>query len=251
MKKYGMGVAVVATSMAALTACMPAGTAPVDYSDLELLQKEPPKQGASVAIVQTSMGDFSFELYEEQAPNTVAHFKQLVEEQFYDQTVIYSIEKDINIFLAGATDATGESGKLVTEDGAYLDPEISKDLWHFTGAVSAFGTEEGVFTTTVQADSRFFVTGFTEADAETVQQLNEYSYPEDVIDWYKQVGGQPIYTGQYTIFGQIFEGMDTVEDILAVASEDKSSLESISAPIEEIVIEKITLSTYQGDETAE
>lgn len=244
MRAWMKTMAVASIGVACLTSCIPAGTKPPDYSNLNLVQLEQPKPGAEVAVVDTTLGSFSFVLYEEYAPKTVAQFKQLVLEGFYTDNIIYSVDKEINVFMAGATDASGTTGKVTTEDGEGIDTETSKDLWHFTGAISAYGKEEGMFSTTVKSDSRFFAIGYSEPKTETIEQLESYNYPETVISTYKEVGGQPIYTGQFTVFGQIYEGMETVQSILDVAIEEKTEYENMKAPVEDILIKSIELSTY-------
>lgn len=248
MKTWIKTMAAASIGLACLTSCMPAGAKPVDYSNLHLVQLEEPADGAPVAVVETTLGNFSFVLYEEYAPNTVAQFKQLVEEGFYTDNVIYSVEQEINVFMAGALDASGAAGKTVSEDGKGVETETALDLWHFTGAISAFGKESGTFSSSVKSDSRFFAIGHSEPTSEMVEQLETYNFPEKVISTYKQVGGQPIYTGQYTVFGQIYEGMETVKSILSVAVEEKEEYENMKAPVEDILIKNITLSTYQAEE---
>ena len=49
-----------------------------------------PPEGEEIAVLETSMGAMAFELFPEDAPKTVAQFKDLVRNGFYDGTVSYT-----------------------------------------------------------------------------------------------------------------------------------------------------------------
>lgn len=249
MKKTAATIAMALALSAGLTACMPAGTSPSDAEEVTLIQFEEPEEGQTIAIVSTTMGDFSMMLFEEEAPLTTAQFITLVEEGYYDQKTIYCVNQSNHLIWAGATDETGQEGVVVDEEADPIEVEFSQNLWHFTGAVSAFGIEdEGLLSTTVEADSRFFIVGYTEPDADVVEAIEDYYYPDAVVEAYKEYGGQPTYTGEYTVFGHVYEGMEVVEEILLVTVMDEQEYEYIYQPVEDIVINSITLSTYSSTE---
>ncbi len=232
-----------------LTGCMPAGTQPP--GEVNLVQLQPPKEGQEMAIMTTNMGVIKFVLYEDYAPNTVAHFKKLVQEGFYNNNPIFSVQKEVSSMLAGATDDVGNEGKVVTEDGEKIKPETSKDVWHFSGAVSAIGDEEGIFAKTIMSDSRFFIVGNREADTEILEQLEENNYPEKVISAYKELGGMPVYTGRFTVFGQVVEGLDIVDDIINQETKKTDEGQDTGIPAEELIIESIELSAYSFDDSTD
>ena len=75
-----------------------------------------------------------------------------------------------------------------------------------------------------------------------VNDMEEYGYPMKVINAYKEHGGYPQYTGAYTVFGQVYEGLDVVDAL----SEMKTTGDY--KELADVVIEKIELSTYQATE---
>ncbi|MGI5958299.1 MAG: peptidylprolyl isomerase [Massiliimalia sp.] len=242
MRKVAKMFAVLTVGLFVLTGCMPAGTRPPSQ-DINLVQFETPADDQEMAVVETNYGTIKFVLYEEYAPETVKQFKQLVEEGFYENNPIYAVDHTATAMLAGATDSEGEEGKTTTKDGKGIKTETSSDLWHFPGAVSALGEETGI-TKSIRSDSRFFIIGNSSADAETLEQMEESNYPETVISAYKEHGGQPLYTGQYTIFGQVVEGLDVVDQIIQVPTQKDENGEDTFTPSEELVIYSITLTTY-------
>ncbi len=82
--------------------------------------------------------------------------------------------------------------------------------------------------------------GDVKATSELVTEMEKYDYPQKVIDAYKENGGLPQYTGTYTVFGQIVEGKDIVNQItkLAIDAETKK-------PVDDVKIIKIELSKYK------
>ena len=52
---------------------------------------EPPKDPLPQVLLKTSRGEILIELYEDDAPNTVANFISLVEKGFYDGTTFHRV----------------------------------------------------------------------------------------------------------------------------------------------------------------
>jgi cyclophilin family peptidyl-prolyl cis-trans isomerase len=59
--------------------------------------------------MKTNRGDITFELFEDEAPNTVANFVQLAEKKFYDGKAFHRIIKDFMI-QGGCPQGTGTGG---------------------------------------------------------------------------------------------------------------------------------------------
>jgi cyclophilin family peptidyl-prolyl cis-trans isomerase len=68
--------------------------------------------------------------------------------------------------------------------------------------------------------------------------MEQYDFPEDIIENYKQ-GGVPELDGQHTVFGQVFEGMDIVDKIAEVEVDDKAK------PLEDVVI--LSIEVQEGN----
>ena len=70
---------------------------------------------------------------------------------------------------------------------------------------------------------------------------------DEVKKLYEENGGNPSLDGAYsipgrghTVFGQVFEGMDVVDAIAAVQTDDNDK------PVEDVVVEKAEIQTYEG-----
>ncbi len=55
--------------------------------------------------------------------------------------------------------------------------------------------------------------------AETELSKNRFSFPENVREVYKTIGGTPHLDSNYTVFGEVIEGLDVVDSIAAVKTD--------------------------------
>jgi peptidylprolyl isomerase len=160
------------------------------------------------ARFETSMGNFMCELYQFQAPNTVANFVDLAEgnkikgKRFYDNTTFHRI---IDKFMIQGGDPTGTG---LGGPGYKINDEISRTLKHDREGRLAMANSGPN-----SAGSQFFVT------LAPVSQLD----------------------GRYTIFGQVIEGMDVVRSIGKVPVEIPKGGREKSHPIKPVILKKVTI----------
>ncbi len=220
--------------------CTPIENVKLEESDIELIQFEKPKDGQDIAIIETSLGDVTIALYPDKAPETVAHFKKLVESGFYDNKDVYT-HSYIEMMTMGFSEETTEKGEILTDNKKPVKTEASEDLWHFSGCVSVLGYTNSPFSRQRVSDSRFFILGDNKANPTTAQEMEEQGYPKKLIDAYKEHGGFLNYSGVYTVFGHVIDGMEIVNEISAIKNPDGET----NKPIQEVKINSIKLSVYK------
>ncbi|RLM97663.1 hypothetical protein BBO99_00004194 [Phytophthora kernoviae] len=101
-------------------------------------------------VFETSVGDFTVELYSEHAPKTCWNIAELARRGYYNNTIFHRIIKDFMI-QGGDPTGTGRGGESIY--GAKFDDEITKELKH-TGAGVLSMANSGPNTN----GSQFFIT---------------------------------------------------------------------------------------------
>jgi cyclophilin family peptidyl-prolyl cis-trans isomerase len=91
---------------------------------LLLTQAAPAPETREVAVLDTSLGTMVFQLFEKEAPKTVANFKALAREGFYDGKPFYRV-------VAGHVIQTGDGG----ESGRPTVPDEFNSHLHVAGAL--------------------------------------------------------------------------------------------------------------------
>src|SRR5438477_35099 len=77
------------------------------------------------ATIQTTEGPIVFELFDEDAPKTVANFQKLAAEGFYDGLAFHRIIKDFMI-QGGCPQGTGTGGPGYTFEDEFNDHKIAR-----------------------------------------------------------------------------------------------------------------------------
>ena len=188
-----------------------------------------------VVIEMENGKKIKIELYPEIAPITCANFEKLVKEGFYDGLIFHRVISGFMI-QGGDPEGTGMGGESLW--GGKFDGGTSPDLTHAAGAV-AYANSGG---TSTDGSQFYIVTGET-YDEDTLTSLTEYykiTLSDEAKEIYTTIGGTPWLDGSYTIFGQVFDGLDIVFDIQGV------STDSNDKPEKDVVIEKISVEKYDG-----
>lgn len=132
-----------------------------------------------VAQIETNLGSFSIELFEDKAPTTTKNFIDLAEKGFYDGVIFHRVIKDFMI-QGGDPDGTGRGGP-----GYNIPDEFHPELTHTgTGILSMANAGPNT------GGSQFFIT----------------------------LAPTPWLDGKHAVFGAVSEGMDVVEAIGTTAT---------------------------------
>jgi len=249
--------------LAAVTVCGMAGCGGdteqaqtnTDVDTKTILQAQMPEEGEEIAVITTSEGVVKMRFFPEEAPKAVENFKTLAKDGYYDGLTFHRV---INEFMVqtGDPEGTGRGGESCW--GEPFETEVSEKLHFYRGAVAMANAGPDtngsqffiVQQKTVMEDALKAIedaignneeeVGITLTDGNfyTLSQL----YPEEVMNYYREQGGSAhleyVFGNGYSIFGQVFEGMEAV-DAIAAAETDESD-----KPVQDITIESITFETY-------
>ena len=189
--------AVMLTFSLSLTSC--SNDAPYDRADSET---------NFVLIDVKGKGQIVVELYPNVAPITVANFKKLVSQNFYDGLIFHRVISGFMI-QGGDPEGTGMGGSPETITGEFLSNGIENNLAHERGVISMARTNDKN-----SASSQFFIMH------KAASHLN----------------------GEYAAFGKVVYGMDVVDAIAEVETNyfnDK--------PIKDVVMKEVYFVTPQED----
>lgn len=191
-------------------------------------QLNAPVSGDTVAIFKTNMGDIKVKLFPKEAPKTVENFITHAKEGYYNGLIFHRVIKDFMI-QGGDPTGTGMGGKSIW--GSSFEDEFDPALHNLRGALSMANAGPNT------NGSQFFIVQASSVPANMLGQMKQMSdsFPSDIVDAYEEIGGTPWLDFRHTVFGQVFEGMETVDAIAAVktAAQDK--------PAEDVIIETIEI----------
>lgn len=145
------------------------------------------------AVIETSMGNITVELFPDRAPNHVRQFLRLAESGVYQGTAFHRVAKGFVIqggYLPSRREPLDERQQSFVR---MLQPEFNATP-HEKGILSMARGDDPA-----SATSSFFVV----------------------------LGRQPGLDKQYTVFGRVVEGLDVVDKIEAVAVNGETPLERI------------------------
>jgi peptidyl-prolyl cis-trans isomerase B (cyclophilin B) len=169
----------------------------------------PPRTGEKpVVVVETSMGSFKIELFQDDAPITVKNFLDYVDDKFFDGTIFHRVIEDFMIQGGGFEPGMREK----QERRPAIKNESTNGLSNRRGTVAMARTNQPH-----SARAQFFV---------NVSDKNTFLDRANARDG---VG--------YTVFGRVIDGMDVVDKIRVVPTGDRAGHENV--PIQDVVIQSI------------
>jgi len=184
----------------------------------------------SMVKISTEFGDMIVKLYND-TPIHRDNFLQKVKEGFYNGTLFH---RTIPFFMAQGGDpfsknATPEQG-LGRDDCNQIPAEILPHHFHKKGALSAARLPDESNPDRNSSGCQFFVAqGYPMND----QQLANYpNLTPKQKAWYKIRGGTPYLDNQYTVFGEVVEGFEVLDLIIAVPTSKAGA--TTDRPLEDV-----------------
>lgn len=170
-------------------------------------------------IFKTSMGNITIALYD----NTPLHkenFLKLVKENYYDGVLFHRIIQGFMIQTGDPDSKGAPTGKMLGNGGPdYTIPaEFRAENYHKRGAVAAARLGDQQNPTKASSGSQFYIVDgkpFTKDQLNQITMAYGTSFTDEQTEIYTTVGGAPFLDMQYTVFGEVVEGMDVVDKIAA------------------------------------
>jgi peptidyl-prolyl cis-trans isomerase B (cyclophilin B) len=164
-------------------------------------QTAKPEKGEQIVVMKTDMGTIRIRLFPTLAPKTVENFIGLINKKYYDGLTFHRV---IPGFMIQGGDPNGDGSGGESLWGGVFDNETSSSLSHIRGALSMANAGPNT------NGSQFFI----------VQKDSTF------LD------------GSYSIFGQVIDGMDAVDKIVAV---DRDANDK---PLKPVKMQKLTVEKF-------
>jgi peptidyl-prolyl cis-trans isomerase B (cyclophilin B) len=170
------------------------------------------QEGDEVAVIETAKGRIVLEFYEDVAPNHVANFKKLAREGFFDGTRFHRVIP--GFVIQGGDPHTKDLGKRSLWGAGGPDERVRAEfnsVPHKRGILSMARSSDPH-----SAGSQFFVC----------------------------VADVPSLDNQYTVFGNVVEGMDAVDAIVQTPTTDRNGT---VVPEQAVAMDRVEIRTWPLD----
>lgn len=200
------------------------------------------KQGTIIRM-ETSLGDIRLRLYDE----TVLHREnmlKLVREGFYNGVLFHRVIQDFMIQAGDPNSRLAGEGTLLGDGdtGYTLKAEILPGYFHKRGALAAAREGDDVNPEKNSSGSQFYIVEGKVFSPEEltalVDRINRNRQTKLVlspeqVEAYTTIGGSPHLDGEYTVFGEVIEGMEVVKQISEQPTDENDR------PLTDVVIQRM------------
>ena len=170
--------------------------------------------------IETSYGDMVVKLYNE-TPLHRDNFIKLVKEGTYNDLLFHRVINQFMIQGGDPNSRTAKPGQMLGDGelGYTIPAEFVPALFHKKGALAAARQGDEVNPAKASSSCQFYIVQGTTWDAnrlKMVEQRMGKSFTAEQAEVYATVGGTPFLDGDYTVFGEVVEGMEVIDKIAAV-----------------------------------
>ena len=205
-------------------------------SQVLVKQQKESHKGTRVEMV-TNYGRIVLLLYDE-TPLHRDNFIKLATNRVLDGLLFHRVIEKFMIQGGDPTSKDAEPGKMLGDGtlGYNIPAEFRPELFHKRGALCAAREGDMVNPKKESSASQFYIVQgrvWNTEELDNLQKRMKREISAEQRDVYTTIGGTPFLDGEYTVFGEVIEGMEVVDKIAAVKC-DKND-----RPLEDVRIEKV------------
>jgi peptidyl-prolyl cis-trans isomerase B (cyclophilin B) len=160
-------------------------------------------------LISTSLGKMKVKLYED-TPLHRANFIRLVKGGYYNNTVFYRILRDFMI-------QGGHADELENTPDLYTVPaELNRKHFHKKGALAMARYDDKINPAKASSAHNFYLVQGTKVSLPELEDIaleKKLTLTLEQKKLYPAIGGAPTLDEQYTVFGEITEGMEVLDKI--------------------------------------
>lgn len=175
--------------------------------------------------ISTNYGVVYIKLYNE-TPKHRDNFIKLIKDGTLDSTLFHRVIQNFMIQGGDPASKNAAPGKLLGDgDLGYTIPaEFVPTLFHKRGVLAA--ARDNNPEKASSASQFYIVQGkkYTDAELDAIEKsrLGGRKIPEDQREVYKTIGGTPFLDQSYTVFGEVVKGMQMVDNICTVKTDQNN-----------------------------
>ena len=181
----------------------------------QLIDLEVKKPTVVFVEIETDFGKMKLKLYNS-TPKHRDNFIKLTKAGFYNDLLFHRV---INAFMIQGGDPNSKGAAANARLGSggpgyQIDHEIG--AIHFKGALSAARTNNPQKRS---SGSQFYVVQgkkVTDKELDQMELRKKMKYTDEQRKRYKEVGGTPFLDAEYTVYGEVVEGLEVIDKIAAV-----------------------------------
>lgn len=204
-------------------------------------------QREKCVVMETTMGTIELKLYDK-TPLHRDNFVSLVKEGAYDSLLFHRIIRDFMIQGGDPDSKNAQPGVLLGDgDRPYTIPaefRLEDGIFHRRGALAGARESDDVNPEKRSSAMQFYIVWGHTYDDELLDRVQAYvdqhtdgtvKLTPEMKEVYKTVGGAPHLDGQYTVFGEVTRGLEVVDAIQQVPTDENDR------PLEDVRILKAYL----------
>jgi cyclophilin family peptidyl-prolyl cis-trans isomerase len=194
----------------------------------------------TIVALQTTKGLIKVKLYNETSMHR-DNFIKLVTQGYYNGVLFHRVIKDFMIQTGDPQSKNAKPGAALGNGGpGYTIPaEFYAPLYHKKGALAAARSGDDVNPNRESSGSQFYIVvgkKFTPDQLKSMENSKKHiPFTEEQKIAYTTIGGTPHLDYAYTVFGEVIEGLDIVDSIALVPTDERNR------PLENIAIIKATV----------
>ena len=190
------------------------------------------RQKETHVVMETTMGTIELKLYEE-TPLHRDNFIKLVKENAFDSLLFHRVIQDFMIQGGDPDSKHAAPGVLLGEgDRPYTLPaefRLEQGIYHRRGVIASAREGDDVNPEQRSSAMQFYIVWGKIFDDEGLDKVQErldqrtngsVRLTPEMRKVYKTVGGTPHLDGQYTVWGEVVDGLDVVDAIQRVPTDD-------------------------------
>jgi peptidyl-prolyl cis-trans isomerase B (cyclophilin B) len=186
-------------------------------------------------VLETTEGKIVLTLFDD-TPRHRDNFLRLVNEQFYDSLLFHRVIK--NFMIQGGDPDSRHAEPGVTLGEGSTDSTIVAEFYdaeghllhpHKRGAVAAARESDNENPERRSSGCQFYIVWGKTYATQQLYQIGDkveahtdhhVTMTDELLDLYHDVGGVPHLDGQYTVFGEVSEGLEVIDRIQKVQTDD-------------------------------